>query len=148
MECGGTLAAAYAGKLMADLGADVIKVEPPSDGDPARRMGPFPGNEPHPEKSGTFLYLNCNKQGITLNLADPRGQELLYRLAAGADVLIHAHPPEQAAALGLEYERLRKVSPRLVMASVSPFGQSGPYRDYKAYDITDSEKKVIEEKIK
>ncbi|MBI2913057.1 MAG: CoA transferase, partial [Chloroflexi bacterium] len=136
VECGGTLAAAYAGKLMADLGADVVKVEQPGSGDPARGMGPFPGNEPHPEKSGTFHYLNCNKQGITLNLHDPKGQELLYRLAADADVLVHAHPPAEAAALALDYQRLREVNPRLVMASISPFGQSGPYRDYKAYDIT------------
>ncbi len=130
------MAAAYAAKLMADLGADVVKVEEPGRGDPARYAGPFPGGEPHPEKSGAYLYLNCNKQGVTLNLNDPQGQRLLLRLAAEADVLVHDYPPEEAGALGLEYERLREVNPRLVMASISPFGQSGPYRDYRAYDIT------------
>ncbi|MFQ5880767.1 MAG: CaiB/BaiF CoA transferase family protein [Dehalococcoidia bacterium] len=126
----------FAGLLLADLGADVVKVEEPGRGDPSRHIGPFPGGEPHPEKSGTYLYLNCNKQGITLDLRDPRGQELLYRLAADADVLVHTHPPREAAALGLDYQRLGEVNPRLVMASISPFGQSGPYRDYKACDIT------------
>ncbi len=136
IECGGTTAAAYAGKLMADLGAQVVKVEEPVRGAACRYTGPFPGGEPHPEKSGAYLYLNCNKQGVTLDLRDLKGQELLYRLAEDADVLLHAHPPKEAAALGLDYERLREVNPRLVMASISPFGQSGPYRDYKAYDIT------------
>ncbi len=135
IECGGDVAAAYAGKLMADLGAEVTKVEEPG-GDPARRLGPFPGGQPHPEKSGLYLYLNCNKQGITLNLRDPRGRPLLLQLAAEADVLVHDYPPKEAAALGLEYERLQEANSRLVMTSISPFGRTGPYRDYKAYDIT------------
>src|SRR5918999_484781 len=79
IECGGMVSAAYAAKLMADLGADVIKIEEP-DGDDARRRGPFPGHMPHPEKSGLFLYLNTNKLGVTLNLRTAKGQELLQHL--------------------------------------------------------------------
>ena len=136
IECGDTLAAAYGAKLMADLGADVIKVEQPGQGDPARQLGPFPGGQPHPDKSGLFLYLNCNKQGVTLDLRESRGRELLHRLVREADVLIHDRPPKKAADLGLDYEQLRLENERLVMASITPFGQTGPYRDYNAYDIT------------
>ena len=136
IECGDTLAAAYGAKLMADLGAAVIKAEQPGQGDPARQLGPFPGGQPHPDKSGLFLYLNCNKQGVTLDLRESRGRELLHRLVREADVLIHDRPPKKAADLGLDYEQLRLENERLVMASITPFGQTGPYRDYNAYDIT------------
>ena len=76
IEYNRTGAAAYASKLMADLGADVIKIEPPS-GDPDRALGPFPGGKPHPEKSGTFLYLNCNKQSVTLDITTDSGRQVL-----------------------------------------------------------------------
>ncbi|HKA54571.1 MAG TPA: CoA transferase, partial [Candidatus Binatia bacterium] len=79
VECGRMVAAAYAAKLMADLGAEVVKVEEPA-GDPARRRGPYPGQAPHPERSGLFLYLNTNKLGVTLNLQTAMGQDLLQRL--------------------------------------------------------------------
>lgn len=134
VECGGMAAAAYAGKLLADMGAEVIKVEEP-EGDPARRWGPFPDEGPHPERSALFLYLNQNKKGITLDLRQPRGQELLSRLVAHADVLVHNFPAPEMAARGLEYERLAAANPGLVMASISPFGLSGPHKDYKAHDI-------------
>ena len=74
LELGGLVAAPYCGKLLAALGADVVKVEPPKTGDPARRRGPFPGDDPHPERSGTFLYLNTGKRGITLGVDDPQGR--------------------------------------------------------------------------
>jgi crotonobetainyl-CoA:carnitine CoA-transferase CaiB-like acyl-CoA transferase len=135
VELNTTGAASYAAKLMADLGADVIKLEPPG-GDPDRRLGPFPGGEPHPEKSGTFLYLNCNKRGVTLDLSRDEGRQVLRRLVSTVDVLVHDLPPVEASALGLTYDELEKVNGRLVMASISPFGESGPYRDYKAYDLT------------
>lgn len=135
VECNTTGAAAYASKLMADLGADVVKVEP-LEGDLARKLGPFPGGQPHPEKSGTFLYYNCNKQSVTLNLLDAKGRELLDKLLAGADVFVHDYPPVQAQALGLNPDRICSRNPRLVMTSISPFGESGPHRDYKAYDLT------------
>ena len=135
IECGHMVAASYAAKLMADMGADVIKVEEPG-GDIARTRGPFPDHQPHPEKSGLFLYLNCNKRGVTLDLTRPKGQELLRRLVAQADVLVHNYPPPLMGPRGLDYEALSRENPGLVMTSISPFGQTGPYRDYKAYDIT------------
>ena len=82
LEVGSGVAAAYAAKLLADLGASVIKIEAPGGGDATRARGPFPGDVPHPEKSGLFLYLNANKRGITLDLTRPRGREVLERLAA------------------------------------------------------------------
>jgi len=135
IECGHMVGAAYAAKLMADLGADVVKVEDP-DGDDARRRGPYLGDVPHQEKSGLFLYLNTNKFGATLNLQHPRGQDLLRRLVQDADLLVHNYPPARMPALGLDYAALRQLNPRLVMTSISPFGQSGPNRDLHAHDLT------------
>jgi len=135
IEIGEMVSAPYAAKLMADVGAEVIKVEQPEVGDPARRRGPFPRNEPHPEKSGLFLYLNANKLGITLNLASPRGMSLLERLVADADVLIHNFPPFEMDRLGLDFERLRRVNNRLVMTSITPFGMDGPNRNYRATNL-------------
>lgn len=138
VECGDRAAATYAGKLMADLGAEVVKIEEPGRGHSSRHRGPFLGGEPHPEKSGLFLYLNCNKQSVTLNLQEAKGRELLARLVADADVLLQDFSPREAESRGLVYEQLRSGNPQLVMASISPFGQTGPYRDYKAYEITTS----------
>ena len=95
IEVGRMVSAPYAAKLMADMGAEVIKVEQPAGGDPARMRGPFPGGQPHPDKSGLFLYLNANKYGVTLDLAQAEGLALLEALAAQADVLIHnVSPPD------------------------------------------------------
>ncbi|MEW6300346.1 MAG: CoA transferase [Thermodesulfobacteriota bacterium] len=135
IECGQMVSAPYLGKLLADLGAEVIKVEEPG-GDPARRRGPFPGDTPHPEKSGLFLYLNANKLGVTLNLRHPKGQALLHSLCAQADILIHNYRPAEMAGLGLDFERLRRVNPGLIMTTISYFGCTGPYRDYQAYELT------------
>src|ERR671922_1348020 len=96
----------YCGKLLASLGAEVIKAEAPPEGDPSRRRGPFPGDIPHPERSGTFLYLNTGKQGITLNLADPQGRVLLSDLARRVEVIIHDQTPARAAAWGLDARSL------------------------------------------
>src|SRR5438093_12213293 len=93
LEVGHLVSAAYATKLLADLGADVVKIEPPAGGDLSRTYGPFPGGRPHPETSGLFLYLNANKRGLTLDLDTPRGRDVLERLAAHADLLVHnVHP--------------------------------------------------------
>ena len=129
------IAGPYCTKLLADFGADVIKVERPGGGDPARRMGPFPGHEPHPEKSGIFLYLNTNKRGVTLDPSSATGRKLLDRLLADADVLVENNPPAQSKAMGLDYTSLSAVNPRLVVTSITPFGQTGPYRDFQATDI-------------
>jgi crotonobetainyl-CoA:carnitine CoA-transferase CaiB-like acyl-CoA transferase len=125
----------YCGKLLADLGAEVIKVEEPSVGDVARTRGPFPGDVTHPEKSGLFLYLNTNKLGITLNLGTASGRELFRRLAEQADVLLEDRPPGEMAKLGLDYASLSAINPRLIVTSITPFGQTGPYRDYKSYHL-------------
>lgn len=135
LELGNLVSAAYAAKLMADLGAEVIKVEEPQ-GDHARQRGPFPGGTPHQEKSGLFLALNMNKRGVTLDLRHTEGQERLRRMVAQTDVLIHNYPPRQMAELGLKYETFRTDNPRLVMCSITPFGLTGPHKDYKAYEIT------------
>jgi crotonobetainyl-CoA:carnitine CoA-transferase CaiB-like acyl-CoA transferase len=135
LELGRFISAPYCGKLLADLGAEVIKVEAPGTGDPARQYGPFLHDEPHPERSGLFLYLNANKLGITLKLATPTGQDIFQGLLARCDVLVQNLHPEEMDRLGLEYETLCQVNPGLVMASITPFGLTGPYRDYKAYDI-------------
>jgi crotonobetainyl-CoA:carnitine CoA-transferase CaiB-like acyl-CoA transferase len=136
IECGHMVSAAYAAKLMADLGADVIKVEPPRGGDQARGRGPFPRGIADPEKSGLFLYLNTNKRGITLDLAHARGRELLTNLAGKADLLIHNFPPAEMGPLGLDFDRLSARHPNLVMVSITPFGLTGPHRDYQATDLT------------
>ena len=135
LECGEMVAASYATKLLADLGAEVVKIESPA-GDPARRRGPFPGGEPHPERSGLYLYLNTNKRGISLDLGQPRGRALLERLAARADLLVHNWPPRVMDAAGLSYEALAAQNPRLIMTSITPYGLSGPRRDWEATDLT------------
>ena len=135
LELAGMIAGPYCGKLMAGLGAEVVKVEPPCVGDPARRRGPFPGDVPNPERSGTFLYLNTGKKGITLNLEDPQGRHILRQLAESVDVLIHDLPPRQAEKLGISHESLASSNPELICASITPFGSSGPHANYQAYDI-------------
>ena len=131
------IAGPYCTKLLADYGADVIKVERPGEGDPARKMGPFFKDEPHPEKSGLFLHLNTNKRGITLNLNSDWGKKVIKELVKDVDILVENFSPGVMARLGLEYEVLEKVNPRLVMTSISNFGQTGPYRDFKAADIVE-----------
>ena len=135
IEVGTRGAASYGAKMLADLGADVIKVEPPT-GDPDRALGPFPGGKAHPEKSGTYLYLNTNKLGVTLDIAGDKGREVLGKLAAKADALIHDYPPAEAEAAGLTYDVIRAANPDIVMTSVTPFGQTGPQKDFKANDLT------------
>ena len=127
----------YCTKLLADYGADVVKIEQPGSGDPSRLMGPFPGDDPNPEKSGLFLHLNTNKRGITLNLKSAKGREILKELAREADILVENFRPGVMARLGLDYNTLAAVNPRLVMTSISNFGQTGPYRNFKATDITE-----------
>jgi crotonobetainyl-CoA:carnitine CoA-transferase CaiB-like acyl-CoA transferase len=134
VELGQMVSAPYCARLFADYGADVVKVEPPA-GDVARTWGPFPADRPDPEASGTFFFLNTNKRGVTLDVAKPRGREIFERLVAGADVLIENHLPRQMRALGLEYSRLAKINPQLVVVSITPFGQTGPYSEWNGYDL-------------
>jgi crotonobetainyl-CoA:carnitine CoA-transferase CaiB-like acyl-CoA transferase len=136
IEVGEMVSAPYCAKLFADLGADVTKIERPGAGDRARTWGPFPRDEAHPEKSGLFLYLNTNKRGVTLDIAQPEGMAILEKLAAGADILIHNVAPPEMERVGLTWDRMHRVNPNLIMTSVLPFGLSGPYRDFRAEDIT------------
>ncbi|MFH1650604.1 MAG: CoA transferase [Chloroflexota bacterium] len=122
------------GRMLADLGADVIKVEKPG-GDGARRRGPFYRDEPNPEKSLYWFAYNLNKRGITLDIKSAEGQALLKQLARRADVVIESFPVGYLDGLGIGYAALAKENPRLIMAAISPFGQTGPYRDFKATDI-------------
>ena len=135
LEVAGLVAGPYCGKLLASLGAEVIKAETPPMGDPARRRGPFPGDLPNPERSGLFLYLNTGKKGITLDLEDPQGRVLLQELARQVDVIVHDHQPSQARALGLDAASLQQANPNLIVVALTPYGSSGPYADYRAYDI-------------
>ena len=125
----------YCTKLLADLHAEVIKIEPPSVGDEARRRGPFLKDIPHPERSGLYLYLNTNKLGITLDVRTSAGRGILRELIEQTDILVEDNPPLVMKELGLTYEDLKESNPRLVMTSITPFGQTGPYRDYKAYEL-------------
>ena len=135
LEVAENVAGPYCGKLLASLGADVVKVETPRSGDPSRRQGPFPGDVPHPERSGLFLYLNTAKRGITLNLGDRDGKLLLGQLAAHVDVVFHDQQPSEADAQGLDGAVLTDGDPDLIVASVTPYGNRGPYAGYKAYDV-------------
>ena len=135
IEYGEVISAPYCGRLLAGLGAEVIKVENPGSGDKARANGPFPDDVPHPEKSGLYLSLNANKIGVTLNLEKTKGKDLFKKLIKTADILVENSIRGYLDGLGLGYDTLKEINPRLVMVSITPFGQTGPYKDYKAYHI-------------
>jgi crotonobetainyl-CoA:carnitine CoA-transferase CaiB-like acyl-CoA transferase len=128
----------YCGKLLANLGATVIKIEQPGLGDRARNWGPFPEDVPHPEKSGLFLFLNTDKKSVTLNLETALGLKILKKLIQWADVLIENHSKQELLRLGLTYEALKKEKPSLIMVSITPFGQSGPLSAYQGCDLINS----------
>ncbi|MBI3978074.1 MAG: CoA transferase [Chloroflexi bacterium] len=121
-------------RTLADLGADVVKVEP-IEGDDARRFGPFAPGRYDLESSALFVYLNLNKRGVTLQLETERGRDILRRLVGKADMLVENFPPGHLDALGVGYETLARLNPKLVMTSITSFGQTGSYRDYEATDL-------------
>ncbi|MGH7802837.1 MAG: CaiB/BaiF CoA transferase family protein [Candidatus Binatia bacterium] len=135
VELGSGVAAAYAGKLFADLGADVVKIESP-DGDVTRRHGPYPGGRVDPETSGLFLYLNSNKRGGVLDLDDAAGRRSFERLLARADVSFTDLPPKALESLGLLPAGQSRRHERLVATAITPFGLTGPRRDWHASDLT------------
>lgn len=135
LEIGGGIAAPFCTRLFAQYGAEVIKVEEPGTGDPTRHLGPFVGHRPHPETSVSFLYLNTNKQSVTLNLAAKRGARILKDLAKETDIIVEGTAPGTLTQWGLDWETLRAINPNLILTSVTPFGQDGPYRDYTATEI-------------
>ena len=125
----------FCGKVLADLGADVIKIESPG-GDAARRIDPFYHDIPAPEKSLHWFAFNANKRGITLNLETKDGRGIFKKLAKTADFVVESFPPGYLEKLGLGYPVLSQINPRLIVTSITPFGQTGPYRDYKVTDFT------------
>ncbi|MBM4255504.1 MAG: CoA transferase [Deltaproteobacteria bacterium] len=127
------LKGALCAKLFGDMGADVIKIEPPG-GDAMRSIGPFLDNLPHRDRSLLYWFYNTSKRGVTLDLQDPTGQDLFRQLVAKVDVVIESFAPGTLAKWGLGYETLKQQNPQLVLTSISPFGQTGPYRDYKSSD--------------
>ena len=136
IEWGSLVSAPFCGKVLGELGADVIKIEPPGTGDEGRTRGPFPGGVPHLESSGLFLFANLNKRGITLDVESGEGRNILGRLLERADIFIENQPYTMIESLGLDYESLKGSYPGLVVTSISPYGRTGPYRTYNGADLT------------
>jgi crotonobetainyl-CoA:carnitine CoA-transferase CaiB-like acyl-CoA transferase len=122
------------GKILADLGVEVIKVERPG-GDPSRKTGGFWGNVPDPQKNLYWFAYNSNKKGITLDLEKPKGQELFKELVQISDFVIESFAPGYLDKLGIGYEDINKIYPKIIWASITPFGSTGPYKDFKGPDI-------------
>ena len=136
IEIATDVAGPFCGKLLADYGAEVIKIEPPGDGDPSRRAGPFPDGLAHLEKSALFLHLNTNKSSVTLDLESESARDLFEHLIGQSQVLIESGKPGWLESLGLGHNSLKQLRPDLVMTSVTPFGQTGPSKDYEYTELT------------
>ena len=135
IELGSQFSSPFCSKLLADYGADVVKIENPNSGDSTRRHGPFVGNVAHQEKSIPFLYLNTNKRGITLDIATITGQQILGSLLETADILVENFAPEISLSLGVDPNILSSRYPGLIVTSITPFGYSGPYKNMESTDI-------------
>jgi crotonobetainyl-CoA:carnitine CoA-transferase CaiB-like acyl-CoA transferase len=131
------IAGSFCTKYFADYGADVIKIEKPDRGCLTRHMPPFAGEAPDLNKSLYYLYLNTNKRSITLNLKSDTGKKIFSELVKGANILVESFAPPVSTRLGLKYELLEQINPRLLMASISNFGQTGSYRDFKASELVE-----------
>ncbi len=125
----------FCGKFLADYGADVVKIEPPT-GDLGRFKPPFLGDRQGVEGSGYFLFYNTNKKSVTLNIEKESGQRIFKQMVLNADVVLESFPVGYMASLGLDYDSLNALNPKLVMCSLTPFGQTGSWKDYKATDLT------------
>ena len=134
VDFGQMVSAPFCAKLFSDYGADVIKVELP-EGDSARHTGPFPEDVPHSEKSGLFFVNNTNKRGVTCDVRTDAGRALFKRLLEWADVLIENNLPRQMREWGLDFDSLASLNDDLVVISITPFGQTGPYSGWNAYDL-------------
>jgi len=122
------------GRILGDFGADVIKVEKPC-GDPCRNIGPFYHDIPDPEKSLFWFAYCANKRGITLDIESADGKEIFKKLVKAGDVVLESFHPGYMARLGLGYDDLSKINPGIIMTSITPFGQTGPYKDFKGPDL-------------
>jgi crotonobetainyl-CoA:carnitine CoA-transferase CaiB-like acyl-CoA transferase len=136
VEWSSLVSAPFCGKLLGELGAEVIKIEPPGVGDDSRRLGPFPNDVPHAERSGLFLFVNLSKRGVTLDPRAAAGTPLMHQLLESADIFLENQPLELLEETGLDYYSLRERYPQLVVTSISPYGRSGPYKNYRGYDLT------------
>jgi CoA:oxalate CoA-transferase len=136
IEIGNNVAAAYCCKLLADMGAEVVKVEDPATADVDRQEGSIWSDDKPDEESGClFAYLNTNKLGITLNLKTESGRTVLDDLVRDADIMVEGNSPQKAREMGLDYEHLNQINSMLVVTSITPFGQTGPYQEYNAYAL-------------
>jgi len=143
IEYGNLISAPFCAKMLADIGAEVIKIEEPGHGDDSRRQEPFYKDIPGAERSGLFQYLNMNKLGITLNPETTTGKKIFIELLKKADILIENNPPKRMKELGLSYEFIKQINPSIVMTSITPFGQTGPYRDYKGGELVTTHMGVV-----
>lgn len=134
VEIADGIAGPYCGKLLATYGAQVIKIEPPAGGDSTRSRGPFAG-EPGTETSIPFLFLNTAKESVSVDIERPTGQSLARQLALTADIVVENFPPGRLEGTGLAYHELAAERPDLVMVSITPFGQDGPYRDFLGDEV-------------
>ena len=137
LDIGQHIAGPYCARLLADQGADVIKIERPGRGDPLRGVAPFVGDDAHPEKGLTFLYLNYNKRSVALDLEAERGRDVLLDLVRHADILVENYEPAYLPSLGLDYATLAAANPRLIVTSISHFGRTGPRRNWHGGDLID-----------
>jgi crotonobetainyl-CoA:carnitine CoA-transferase CaiB-like acyl-CoA transferase len=135
IEYGNFISAPFCAKILADLGAEVIKIEEPCCGDDSRRQAPFLNDIPSLENSGLFQYLNMNKLGITLNPASATGTKIFSELLKSADVFLENNSPEKMKKLKLSYSPIKQINPRIIMTSITPFGQTGPYKNYESCEL-------------
>lgn len=136
LELTNSLAGAYCAKLLADQGADTIKIEPPGRGDNSRYEPPFIGGTPDRERSSLFLAFNTNKRSITLDINSPEGKGLFLDLLKESDIVIESFPPGHLDGIGLGYDELQKINKKIILTSVTYFGQTGPYKEFKGDDLT------------
>ena len=129
------ISAPFCAKILADMGAEVIKIEEPCHGDHSRKLEPFLGDIPGTERSGLFQYLNMNKKGITLNPETATGKKIFYELLKNANIFVENNTPKTMKKLELNYDYVKQINPRIVMTSITPFGQTGPYKNYKGGEL-------------
>jgi crotonobetainyl-CoA:carnitine CoA-transferase CaiB-like acyl-CoA transferase len=143
IEYGNMISAPFCAKMLADIGAEVIKVEKPAIGDDSRWREPFLKDIPGTERSGLFQYLNMNKLGITLNPETATGKKIFIELLKNADIFVENNSPNSMKELELSYKFVKQINPRIVMTSITPFGQTGPYRNYKGCELVDTHMGVV-----